>query len=150
MPCAHIKEFTLVKNPTAVPSVHSHFPNQQICRIICHSKLVINPLPARSAKSDLKKHVQGHTCGKSYRCSQCSRPYSLPSRLKRHVRAHTGCTKTFPVPAYLWQHLRVHINVKSCSCSQLRKSFTQMFYLHRHLKTCKISQGWKSLHLSTV
>jgi hypothetical protein len=72
---------------------------------------------------------KGHTCGKSYRCSQCSRPYSLARRLKRHVRVQLGekpyrclrCTKTFPVPAYLWQHLRVHINVKSCSCSQLRK-----------------------------
>ena len=44
--CAHILEFTLVRNDTAAPNVQSHLPNHLSCNYVCELILGRNYLSA--------------------------------------------------------------------------------------------------------
>jgi len=77
-----------------------------------------------------------------FKCDICAKCFSLPARLTRHYRSHTGnkpftcpsCPKSFTVKENLSVHLRVHTQERPYTCSVCSRSFEHSGKLHRHMR----------------
>ncbi|KAL1005160.1 hypothetical protein UPYG_G00055360 [Umbra pygmaea] len=115
------------------------------------------------ASAEPDKHLENHPAGNishssnDYRhlrtqtqpekasciCSVCGKEFLYPSKLKRHLKTHTGdkpyqcslCDKKFSDRRSLDGHQKRHTGEKPFTCSICEKSFTQAKTLRRHLLT---------------
>ncbi|XP_078059598.1 uncharacterized protein LOC144485257 [Mustelus asterias] len=78
--------------------------------------------------------------GKPWKCGDCGKGYTCPSRLEIHQRSHTGerpfsccvCGKGFTQSSELRTHQLVHTGERPFTCSVCRKGFTQSSSLQKH------------------
>lgn len=99
---------------------------------------------ARDLNFHLKQHLEPTP---EYKCGICSKNYSSPSALKKHMELHTeskkfkctfkGCSLVFARKFTMQNHLRTHNALdRPFKCTICKSAFNQKNILQRHLKTC--------------
>ncbi|EHO9284818.1 C2H2-type zinc finger protein [Salmonella enterica] len=76
-------------------------------------------------------------------CSRCSRTFTSPSALVRHMRTHTGerpyvcraCGQAFQTSGNLTVHMRTHTGQRPYVCQTCGQAFCQRSGLTAHMRT---------------
>lgn len=90
-----------------------------------------------------------YPANKPYECQQCSKSFTLASKLESHVnRAHKPhkcqqCSKCFRWPSDLKRHTRTHDTEKTHKCQQCSKCFTLASKLERHINRTHRQKPYK-------
>ncbi|EAQ1076922.1 C2H2-type zinc finger protein [Salmonella enterica subsp. enterica serovar Give] len=85
-------------------------------------------------------HIGGHSV---FPCSRCSRTFTSPSALVRHMRTHTGerpyvcraCGQAFQTSGNLTVHMRTHTGQRPYVCQTCGQAFCQRSGLTAHMRT---------------
>ncbi|EAS2082407.1 C2H2-type zinc finger protein [Salmonella enterica] len=85
-------------------------------------------------------HIGGHSV---FPCSRCSRTFTSPSALVRHMRTHTGerpyvcqtCDRAFHQRGNLSRHMRIHTDQRPYVCQTCGQAFCQRSGLTAHMRT---------------
>lgn len=87
-------------------------------------------------------HMKAHDRSQLLRCKYCKKPFKNWTRMKTHLRTHTGekpypcqiCPKSFSQHGNLTAHMRTHTGEKPYKCKYCEKSFTQSTNLNVHMR----------------
>lgn len=102
-------------------------------------------------KKFLKSHKKIHNT--KHKCKYCSKGFSVPSKLERHLRIHTNtkpfvcpvenCRKSFSDKCNLTGHKLTHSNQKNFACDICKKSYKFNSQLKDHKKAHSNNKPFK-------
>ena len=122
-------------NSLYVHQKFAHYKAEFECPI-CHRRMV--------SQANLDEHVlKQHEQREDAVCEECGKRFTRTSRLKIHMRIHTGlkphacriCGKAFARKTALRQHLLIHTGQRPYVCDICGKAFTQKPGLISHRKS---------------
>ncbi|XP_076389676.1 uncharacterized protein LOC100882515 isoform X1 [Megachile rotundata] len=122
-------------NSLYVHQKFAHYKAQYECHL-CKRRMV--------TQENLNEHlIKQHENRKAVMCEECGKTFSRNSRLKVHMRVHTGdkpynctiCSKSFARRTAMKQHLLIHTGVRPYVCDICGKAFTQKPGLISHRKS---------------
>ena len=113
-----------------------------------------------------KKALKAHTCRfweplpekvkviKVHKCGQCGKTWPTMTRLKIHIRSHTGdkpfkcdhCDKTFSQRGNLAEHVRTHTGERPYACDICIRAFTTAWKLKIHIRSHTGERPFKCDH----
>jgi len=124
---------------------HCSYTCREMAQLSAHSKTHVQKrFPCLSCKRIFasEKLLKKHSCISKRQCHICQHIFSDSTRLKYHMKTHTGsaklyecenCSKTFTELRSLKEHKVIHDPSQRFICQYCQKSFAQRNHLRYHL-----------------